>query len=44
MGNHTRGMTVVAHGAGQPNALVLESLSVEAARGILRDLLLLAAK
>lgn len=44
MGTHTRGMTVVAHGAGQPNALVLESLSVEAARGILRDLLLLAAK
>ena len=43
-GAYTRGMTVAARGAGQENALVLESLSVDAARGILRDLLLLATK
>ncbi|WNM07807.1 hypothetical protein RI056_12350 [Komagataeibacter nataicola] len=29
---------------GQPNALVLERMSVDAARGVLRDLLLAAVK
>lgn len=43
-GTYTRGMTVAARGAGHDNALVLESLSVDAARGILRDLLLLATR
>ncbi|MCE2564275.1 nucleoside hydrolase [Komagataeibacter sp. FNDCF1] len=43
-GAHTRGMTVAARGGMQPNALVLRNLSVDAGRGVLRDLLLVATK
>lgn len=42
-GTFTRGMTVARHigmGGVQPNALVLERMSVEAGRGVLRELLL----
>ncbi|QHC35888.1 nucleoside hydrolase [Komagataeibacter xylinus] len=46
-GTFTRGMTVIQLpqlSGGQPNALVLERMSVDAARGVLRDLLLAAVK
>ncbi|GBQ46688.1 nucleoside hydrolase [Komagataeibacter sucrofermentans] len=46
-GTFTRGMTVIQlpqRSGGQPNALVLERMSVDAARGVLRDLLLAAVK